>query len=128
MLREELLQSFILHDAYAGYRKLEEEGVTLALCWSHMRRKFDEVLKALKKDERKNALANIGLQYCNRLFELERKFDDAGLNFEERKKQRKLHSKPVADAFFAWAKKAHGEALPKNRLGVALTYAVNQHP
>ena len=39
-------------DAYAGYRKLEEQGVILVECWGHLRRKFDEALKALKKEER----------------------------------------------------------------------------
>jgi transposase len=119
---------FLHVDAYAGYRELEDRGITLVECWAHARRKFDEALKSLRKDDRKNALANIGLQYCDKLFALERKFDELNLNHEERAKLRKLQSKPVAEAFFAWAREARENALPKNKLGVALAYAVNQQP
>lgn len=119
---------FLHVDAYAGYRGLEDRGITLVECWAHARRKFDEALKSLRKEDRKNAAANIGLEYCDKLFALEREFDEMNLDHEERKKLRELQSKPVAEAFFAWAKEEHEDALPKNKLGVALTYAVNQQP
>jgi len=117
---------FLHVDGYAGYNELEKQGVTLVECWTHMRRKFDEALKALKKDERADAVANIGLNYCNKLFEFERKFDELGLSHEERAEQRILKSKSVAEAFFAWAESMMGQTLPKSKLGIAVTYAVNQ--
>ena len=114
-------------DAYSGYKALEDRGVTLVECWSHMRRKFEDALKSLAKDARKNAKANIGAGYCNQIFALEREFDEQKLSFDERKEARVQKSKPVCEAFFAWVKSEHDEgALAKNALSTALVYAINQ--
>jgi transposase len=121
-------QGFLHVDAYIGYKELENQGVTLVECWTHARRKFDETLKAQKKEDRANALANIGLEYCNRLFALEREYDELGLHHQERAKRRNIESKPIADAFFAWAESMQDKTLPKSKFGEAITYAVNQRP
>ena len=71
---------------------------------------------------------NIGFGYCNKLFVLERKFDEQNPSHNERAERRQIESKPVAEAFFAWAQSTRDEAMPRSRLGVALTYAVNQRP
>ncbi len=69
-------------DGYSGYHDIE--NVTLVGCWAHARRKFDEALKALPTAERKKpTAARIGLEYCNRLFKIERGLKDA--TPEERK-------------------------------------------
>ena len=119
---------FLHVDGYAGYNGLENQGVTLIECWAHARRKFDEALKALKKEDKVNAVANIGLNYCNKLFELERHFDEENLSYEERAKRRILESKPIAETFFAWAESVLvlPNTLPKSKLGQAVGYAVNQ--
>jgi len=117
---------FLQVDAYAAYKKLEEQGVTIVECWAHARRKFDEALKALKKSERTGAVANIGLEYCDKLFELERKFDEQQLSHEERAEKRILESKPIADAFFEWVDSMQSKCLPKSTFGQAITYAANQ--
>jgi len=114
-------------DAYSGYKALEGCGVTLVECWSHMRRKFEDALKALKKQDRKNAKANIGLEFCNQIFALEREFDDQKLDSTQRKVAREQRSMPVCEAFFEWAKSEYDTgALAKNALNSALTYAINQ--
>ncbi|WP_425426574.1 IS66 family transposase, partial [Alicyclobacillus macrosporangiidus] len=62
-------------DGYSGYHDIE--GVTLVGCWAHARRKFDEALTALPTAERKKpTAARIGLEYCNRLFKIERGLKD----------------------------------------------------
>ncbi len=119
-------QGFLHVDGYIGYKKLEDQGITLVECWAHVRRKFDEAIKALKKEEKQGAKANAGLEYCNKLFELERVFDESGINYEERARRRNLESKPIAEAFFAWAESVLPQTLPKSKFGQALTYAVNQ--
>ena len=48
-------------DGYAGYKKLEDQGVILVECWAHVRRKFFDTLKTLKKEDRANAVASVGL-------------------------------------------------------------------
>jgi hypothetical protein len=119
---------FLHVDGYPGYRKLEDQGVTLVECWAHVRRKFDEALKALKKEEKDTASANIGLRYCNQLFELERKYDKEEIYGEERVKHRELESKPIVEAFFAWVESMQMQVLPKSKLSQAITYAMNQRP
>jgi transposase len=111
---------FLHTDGYSGYHAIG--GVTAVGCWAHARRKFDEALTSLKPEDRKASQARKGLEFCNRLFDLEK--DYKNLPPEERKKARAEHSRPVADAFFAWAKGLN--ALPKLALGKAVEYAVKQ--
>ena len=115
---------FLHVDGYAGYKNMEDKGVTLVECWVHARRKFYDVIKILKPSERKNAKASIGLDFCDQLFALERKFDEENLPPNERKRRRELESKPIADAFFEWAESMQGKVIGK--LSEAITYAVNQ--
>jgi len=109
-------------DGYAAYRNLS--GVEPVGCWAHMRRYFEDALKAMPKTERPDSFAKTGETYCNKLFELERKYDEK--NPEQRHAARLEKSAPVAEAFFTWATKATETILPKSHTGAALTYAANQ--
>lgn len=129
---KEFLSGFkgYLHvDGYAGYNKVN--NVLLVGCWAHSRRKFDETLKALPKGKvnPEQSIAAKGLDYCNRLFAIEKTLENC--SFEERYQQRLEQSKPILDEFFAWIEKmsdpqnAEG-VLPNSTLGKAVTYARNQ--
>jgi len=107
-------------DGYAGYHALPD--ITAIGCWAHMRRKFDEALKGISDKERETSKAQIGLDYCNRLFKLERDFEK--LTQEERYERRAAVSRPLADEFFAWARSLN--VLPKSLLGKAVYYASEQ--
>lgn len=110
-------------NGYAGYNELPE--VKLVGCWAHARRKFGEALKALPAGERsKPVAAREGLEYCNRLFALERGLKNAAP--EERKRVRLEQSKPVLDAFLAWLRAQSDQVLPKSVLGQAVVYRLKQ--
>lgn len=110
-------------DGYPGYHKVN--NVTLVGCWAHARRKFDEALEALPDDKQKAAVtAREGLEFCNRLFDIERGAKDA--TAEERLKVRTAQSKPVVDAFLAWLRMQRPRVLPKSTLGAAIAYCLNQ--
>jgi len=110
-------------DGYAGYNGLP--GVTLVGCWAHARRKFDEALKALPDSKRSAAVAaKKGLEFCNRLFAIERDLKDA--TFEERYKTRLARSRPVLDAFLAWLQIQNEQVLPKSSFGQAIKYCLSQ--
>jgi len=111
-------------DGYAGYKNLENKGATLVECWAHVRRKFYDVIKILKPIERKNSKAAIGLDFCDQLFALERKFDKENLTTDERNRRREMASKPIALAFFEWAESMQNQTFGK--LTEAITYALNQ--
>ena len=111
---------FYLHtDGYAGYDAVE--GAIHVGCWQHLRRKFTD---AMPKNPPKDNPAYIGFTYCQKLFELERSFDEKNLTAQERYKQRLEKSKPVMDDFFKWVKTL--EPLAGSKLATAVTYAKNQ--
>lgn len=114
---------YLQTDGYSGYGKLA--GVTLVGCWAHARRKFTEALKALPTEQKdKPVAASVGLDYCNRLFAIERQLKE--LSSQERYERRLELSKPVLDDFYIWLKKQRQQTLPKSAFGKAITYCLNQ--
>ena len=125
---EEFLKGFSgwLHaDGYQGYHKLPE-NIRVVGCRAHARRKFDEALQTIPKDDRKGSLAATGECYCTRLFQLEEAL--AELTPEERYTKRLEQEKPVLDALVAWANEAAAKTAPKSTLGKALHYLLEQWP
>jgi len=113
-------KGYLHTDGYSGYHSLP--GVAVIGCWAHMRRKFDEALKGMEPKEIENSATGKGLDFCNRLFDLERDFKE--LAPSDRLKMRIELSKPIADEFFAWAGALN--PLPKSLLGKAARYALDQ--
>lgn len=112
----------LLHtDGERCYHNLPEE-ITVVGCWAHLRRRLESILKNTPKDRWKETQSGQGMAYISALFSLEREF--AELTPEDRHEKRLEKSKPVADAFFAWA--AGLGALPKSPLGQAVSYAFSQ--
>lgn len=110
-------------DGYPGYHKVT--GVTLVGCWAHARRKFDEAIKALPDDKQKAAVtAREGLDFCNRLFAIERELKD--VSPQKRLEVRTEQSRPITDVFLAWLRTNRSRVLPKSKLGEAITYCLNQ--
>ncbi len=104
-------------DGYSAYHNIN--NVTVIGCWAHVRRKFNDAFKITKAPD---SLAKIGLDFCTRLFALEREF--ARISPDERLVARLKHAKPIADAFFEWAQSVNvpsGLAISR-----ALNYALNQ--
>ena len=113
-------QGFLHSDAYSGYNKVP--GVTRCFCWSHQRRYF---IDALPKDTKnpEATFASQGIEYCNKLFEIEKKLKD--LSDEKRKNERLKQEKPILDAFWTWVESAKGQLLPKSKPAEAVNYALN---
>ncbi|OWZ85053.1 hypothetical protein CDO51_01265 [Natranaerobius trueperi] len=110
-------------DGYPGYNDIP--NVSLVGCWSHARRKFDEALKALPKDKQNADVASRqGLEYCNKLFAIERDIKDKSK--EERYKIRHERSLPVLKEFGTWLEEQKSKALPKSAFGKAISYCLNQ--
>lgn len=112
-------------DGYAGYDRLAPT-VTLVGCWAHARRKFDEALKALPSSKRSSGpvAAQVGLDYCNRLYAIERALK--GTSPQRRKDQRDKLSAPVLVEFKGWLDEQILQTLPKSTLGQAINYCLNQ--
>ena len=121
---KEFLKGFhgYLHaDGYSGYHNLPEE-ITVVGCWAHARRKFDEVLKGMSEKAQAGSMTLRAKQYCDRLFELERKFCD--LSTDERYLKRQEFSKPLIEEFFHWLRAQR--ASTKSAFGNAANYVLGQ--
>lgn len=114
---------YLQTDGYSGYNNVS--NVIRVGCFAHARRKFDEALTAVGTVEsRTKTMAQQGIQYCNQLFALERRWKDLGA--EERYINRQEMAKPILDAFLAWLQTMQKTALPKSKFGQAITYCLNQ--
>lgn len=111
---ESFLKDFsgtIVCDGYSAYDNIE--GVSFANCWAHVRRYW---LKADSKN------GQIGVNYCNELYRLEREFKH--LSPSKRRKKRKKYSKPIVEEFLNWV-----ETSPfygKNALAKAAEYTLKR--
>lgn len=123
---EKYLEDFkgYLHtDGYKAYRSIDD--VTIVGCWAHARRRFCEALEILPEEQRKDSTAAIGLDYCGKLYAIEKKMKDESP--EDRLKERQEQAKPLLDAFFAWAKSLRNIAS-KSKLGKAVNYLIEEEP
>jgi transposase len=109
-------------DGFAGYEKVE--GVTRCGCWAHLRRYFVDAIPDKKAAGAPRTNAEIGRDYCNELFEIEKAL--TSLSSDKRKSERLRLEKPVLEAFWCWLDSL--TPLKGSRLGKAVTYAQNQKP
>ena len=121
-------KGYLHTDGYDEYHRRLPEEIMVVGCWAHSRRKFFEATSSLPKAAQADSEALRGLQYCDRLFTLERTY--SGLppddNFDARRLARNKSSKPLMDEFFAWSASVVNTVLPKSLLGIAVNYACNQ--
>jgi transposase len=114
-------------DAYAGFGQLYErraDGSSQfreAACWAHLRRDFHDVWETTKSEIAREALDRIG-----KLYDVERKI--AGHSAEMRKAARQRHSKPMVEAFKAWAEIQLLRIPGKGDLAKAFRYGLSRWP
>lgn len=115
-----------LTDGYQVYHTLEKEkeDLTIAGCWVHMRRRFNEALELIPKPARKGTVAYLAMKQIQAIYREEGKLKD--LTPEDRLEQRQLVIKPLVDAFFVYLKQKDGSISHKDKLGDAFGYALNQ--
>jgi hypothetical protein len=105
-------------DGYAGYRALAEKGdVTLAFCWSHVRRRFYELAAAGPAP-----IANEALERIAALYAIEK--DIRGRSADERRAVRGENSRPIVDALEAWLRGKLDLVSQKSKLAEAIRYAL----
>lgn len=115
-------KGYVHSDGYSGYNKLTD--IIRVGCWAHLRRKFVEAIPQKAKPDGLPTSAEIGRQYCDKLFAIEDSLKN--LSAEERFCKRLELEKPVLEAFWCWLDSIN--ALKGSALGKAVTYAKNQKP
>ena len=111
-------------DGYQVYHTLEKEleELTIAGCWVHCRRRFDEASKLIPKSYQKESNTFLLMKQIQAIYREEGKLKD--LSSDERLKQRQAVIKPLVDAFFAYLKTIN--VSKKDKFGDAVGYALNQ--
>jgi len=119
-------KGIIVADGYEVYHKLEKDvpDIRIAGCWSHSRRRFSNVVKALGKEAAKDTLAYAALKQIAVIYKIDNGLLE--LKPEERVAQRQLLVKPQVEAFFAWIKEHRNEVPAQSETGKGFTYCLNQ--
>jgi transposase len=78
-------------DGYAPYKKLPADRITVAFCWSHLRREFFEMAERGDAPIATEAVARIAQIYA-----IEK--DVRGTSADERRAARQIRSRPLIDA------------------------------
>jgi len=116
-------KGYIICDGYQGYNNISVD-ILLQGCFSHCRRYYRDAVDVVPKDARAGCEAMKGVEFCNKLFDIERRLKKCS---DQQRYQKRLElSKPVLDAFFSWATEMSKVTLDKTRLGKAVTYTLNQ--
>lgn len=90
---------YLVCDDYAGYKSLikDNPNIRLQYCFSHARRRFVDILKSMKQENRKGTVSCQMVSYLDRIFKMEREYREIGLTPDEILERRKLEHPPVLE-------------------------------
>ncbi len=117
---------YVQTDGYQGYNVLDgNQDIIQVGCMAHVRRKFDEVIKANRKSgNQKKLAAEEALGYIRQLYALEKEAKE--WTPDARYLMRQEKAKPIMEAFGDWLWETYPQTPPKGLLGKAIKYALNQ--
>ena len=114
-------------DGYQPYHNLPEH-ITVTGCLAHARRRFEEVLKILKKEftkeDLKKTTAHQAMTRIQMLYKIEELTKE--MSPEERYQERQKQAKPLLEAFFEWLHSLEDKVSSSTKIGKAVGYALNQ--
>ena len=119
---EELLAGFtgtLMSDAYAAYNgPSKNAGIVQAACMAHVRRKFHDVLKI----EKGNQKAQYAMGFIKALYDIEREHADDPPDLRLRARQEK--SRPIMEKLWEWLVAEAARVIPGSTLGKAINYTI----
>jgi transposase len=104
-------------DGYAPYKKLPQNRITLAFCWSHFRREFFKIAEAGDAPIATEALARIAA-----LYEVECRI--RGRSAEERRTTRQMESAPLVDALKSFLDRQLARVSGKSEIAGLIRYGL----
>lgn len=119
----------VMTDGYSAWRMLKSmlKGMRHLGCMAHVRRRFDEALKAQKNP---TGRAKEALELIGKLYRVEAqargKPPDGMTTVEYTYQLRQEKSRPVLDALQAWLTHHQPEVMPQSLIGKAISYAPGQ--
>ena len=123
---EELLAGFtgtLMSDAYSAYNgPSRNAGIVQAACMAHVRRKYHDVLKI----EKGNQKAQTAMGYIKALYDIEREHTDDPPDLRLAARQEK--SRPIMERFWEWLMAEAAHVIPGSTLGKAINYTIPLWP
>ena len=116
-------KGYLMTDGYQGYNNLPD--IIREACWAHIRRKFCDAIPSGKKNDLSEPAVQ-GVQYCDKLFAIERYCRENKFSFEKKHEFRNKKAPEILKAFWVWLDKQH--PTKGSRMEKAVTYARNQKP
>jgi len=116
-------RGYLMTDGYQGYNNLPD--IKREACWAHIRRKFCDAIPSGKQDDLSEPAVQ-GVQYCDRLFAIERYCRENKFDCEKRHEFRNKKAPKLLEAFWSWLDKQ--DPTKGSRMDKAVTYARNQKP
>lgn len=115
---------FLHTDGYEAYETLAKvvPGIIPVGDWAHVRRKFDEAIKAVAEDFKGEIKAKVGFKLINELFRIEREDIGKDATDMERHRIRQEKSRKVINALKEWADETAPTLPPKTLSGAAVRY------
>lgn len=121
---------YLVCDGFPGYKTMSRktEGILIAECWAHARRKFSDAVKAgagTKHPER-SRIAEDALQMIGAIYNAEGKLQK--LPPQDRLRKRKIKVRPLVDGFFTWLHKTNEDksVLMSDYTHDGVKYCINQ--
>ena len=119
----------IVTDGYQPYHTLMKysDDIKVAGCWSHSRRMYAEIVKAMPKDANPTpaqAIACEAVKRIDAMYHMDSR--KKGSSLKEKLDNRKQSVKPLVDAYFAWIKTKQQLPCSSSKLKEAMNYAVYQ--
>jgi transposase len=114
-------RGYLQSDAYICYELISaaSEEILRTGCWTHARRKFEEVHFTAPSVRTSTAMG-----YIQRLYDIEDRGRD--LSDEQRYELRQRESKPIVTEFHGWLIEQYERELPKSKLRAAIGYMTNR--
>jgi transposase len=109
------------YSAYTSYAK-GREGISLAACWAHSRRKFHEAL------EEEPALAGWFIRQIRHLYRIEKRLRKKKAGPDLRQAVRASESAMILDRMERALKLKMGKHLPRSQMGKAISYTLSLWP
>jgi transposase len=106
-------------DGYPGFERLRSDGIQLAACWAHARRKFYEVHQATGSPIAAEALRRIA-----ELYAIEKAI--WGQPADARRQTRQTRSLPLIEAIKTWLATEFNRIPPRSSLADAIRYALTR--
>ena len=122
-------RGILITDGYQPYHSLmkNSDEIRVAGCWAHARRRYAEIIKAVKKGTAltpAQAAAAEAVRRIDAMYHLDNQYKESSAR--ERLDHRQRSVKPLVDAYFAWVKSLRSKSSASSKLTEALNYSCNQ--